>query len=246
MATLIAKADGNLTGSTTFATVETGALATNLIRNNNTTVGAASSVTSATFTVTNAAVIDGVLLWVRQNAAGSTGTFKVDLQKGGVSQASVTVNKTDLPDVTSVIWGPTLFKLTSTATGDGGSNWTIVLTTTGTNAVNYNYTNIGTTSFTKALRTTTAATPAAADDLYVVGELTGAGTHNSLTVTMDSTATTAYGNGALNSTTVAGGGIHISNWGTLSYGTTASTSYVLRVNGDVIVYQFGTLNIISP
>src|SRR5580765_6936238 len=192
MATLIAKADGNLTGSTTFATVETGALATNLIRNNNTTVGAASSVTSATFTVTNAAVIDGVLLWVRQNAAGATGTFKVDLQKGGVSQASVTVNKTDLPDSTnaaSVSGVPTLFKLTTTATGDGGSNWTIVLTTTGTQAITYAVFSVGASNFTRAFRTTTAATPAAGDDVYVIGELTGAGTNTARTVTMDSTTT---------------------------------------------------------
>ena len=84
--------------------------------------------------------------------------------------------------------------------------------------------------------------PAPADDLYIVGELTGAGTKTTRTVTMNSTAATAYGNGAVNSTSVAGGGVHISNWGTLTYGTTAGTNYLLRVAGDVIVYQYGTLN----
>jgi hypothetical protein len=116
----------NLTGAATFAGAEAGALANVLNRN---TIAErwriTLSVTSATFTVTNTKVIDAVLLWIRQGAAGSTGTFKVDLQKGGVSQASVTVNRADLPAfITGQTIGnmvPVLFKLSSTATGDGGS-----------------------------------------------------------------------------------------------------------------------------
>ncbi len=246
MATLICNGTGNLTGAATFAGAETGALALNLVRNTTASLATAASVTSATFTVTNAVVIDAVLLWVQTSGTVGTGTFKVDLQKGGVSQAAVTVNKSDLPDSTNAIPVPVLFKLTSTATGDGGANWTIVLTTTsgtGSATITYNINAAGATNLTRALRTTTAATAAAADNLFIIGELTGAGTHTARTVTMDSTATTAYGNGSVNSTTVYGGAIHISSYGTLSYGTTASTNYVLRVNGDVVVYQFGTLNI---
>jgi hypothetical protein len=248
MSTLICNNTGNLTGASTFAGAEVGALALVLNRNTIESLANNATVTSATFTVTNAKVIDGVLLWVRQGAAGSTGTFKVDLQKGGVSQASVTVNRADLPAFVSGqtigMMVPVLFKLSSNATGDGGSNWTIVLTNSnGTNAVAYAAATASTTNFTRALRTTTAATPAAADDLYVVGELTGAGTHTSRTVTMDSTATTAYGNGSVNSTTVAGGGIHTAFYGTLAYGTTASTNYVLRINGDLWVWEQGPLSI---
>jgi hypothetical protein len=243
MATLIANASGSMTTGTVFGTADTGALATVLIRNTLTTIAAATSATSVTFTVTNGAVIDGVLLWIKATAAAPTGTLKVDLQKGGVSQASVTVNKTDLQDSTSVVWGPTLFKLTSTATGDGGSNWTIVLTTTGTGTLTFNIASATASNFTRALRTTTAANPAAGDDLYVTGELTGAGTHTSRTVTMDSTATTVYGNGAVNSTTVSGGMLAISSYGTLTYGTSASTNYYLKLAGDLRIYQLGTLNI---
>src|SRR4051812_9438598 len=124
MSTLIATADGNLTGASTFAGAEVGSLALNLVRNTTASLATASSVTSATFTVTNGKVIDAVLLWLKTSGTVGTGTFKVDLQKGGVSQASVTVNKSDLPDSTNAIAVPVLFKLTSTATGDGGSNWT--------------------------------------------------------------------------------------------------------------------------
>src|SRR5258708_4658958 len=133
MATLICNGTGNLTGAATFAAAEAGALSNVLNRNTLESLANNATVTSAAFTVTNTKVIDAVLLWVRQAAAGSTGTFKVDLQKGGVSQASVTVNRVDLPafvaagnSIGNMV--PVLFKLGSTATGDGGANWTIVLT----------------------------------------------------------------------------------------------------------------------
>ena len=247
MATLIAAADGNLTGSTTFAAAEAGALAMVLNRNiSSNAFAAAGTSTSVTFTVTNGKVIDGVLLWLSTSTV-ATGTFKVDLQKGGVSQASVTVNKADIPSpYVAASISPILFKLTTTATGDGAANWTIVVTTTGSQGVQFASATASTTNWTRALRTTTTQAPVATDDLYVVGELTGAGTKNTRTVTMDSTAATVYGNGAVNSTTVNGGGVHISNWGTLTYGTIASTAYILRVAGDVIVYQYGALNIVSP
>lgn len=242
MATLICNGNGNLTGAATFAAAEIGANALALVRNSTTTFAAAASSTSSTFTVTNGKVIDAVLLWLFA-AAGATGTIKVDLQKGGVSQASVTVNKADLPDNNNSIPCPVVFKLGSTATGDGGSNWTIVVTTTGTGTVTYYRATSTTANFTRALRTTTSATAAAGDDLYITGELTGAGTHTSYTVTMDSTTATAYGNGSVNSTTVSGGLVAVSCYGTLTYGNSASTNYILRLAADLGVYQYGTLNI---
>jgi hypothetical protein len=244
MATLISKASGNLTGATTFAAAELGAGATNLIRQSHAgSIAAVGTQTSVAFTVTNGSVIDGVLLWVRQGAAGSTGTFKVELQRGGATMAGVTVNKTDLPEVTGSNNAPVFFRFPSNATGDGGSNWTLLLTTTGTNAVFYCTHVSGATNITRALRTTTAATPGAGDDLYITGELTGAGTHVDFTVVMNSTAATVYGNGTINSTTINGGLIAISNWGTLSFGVAAATNYILRVAGDIRVNQYGTLNI---
>lgn len=244
MATLICNNNSNLTGPSTFATADTAAGALAMVRSSSTTFGSASSGTSNTFTVTSGAVIDAVLLWVSQaGPAGSTGTFKVDLQKGGVSQGSVTVNKTDLPDYNNTITVPTLFKLSTPATGNGASNWTLVCTTTGTHSVNYSRNTAAAGDFTRALRTTNAATPSAGDDLYIIGELTGVGTYTARTVTMDSTGTTAYGSGLVNSATVAGGGIKVSYYGTLTYGSSASTNYNLRVNGDLNVYQNGELDI---
>ena len=249
MATLIAYADGNLTGATTFKGAETGASSLAMIRANTTTLASNTNISSPTFTVTNTDVIEGVLLWLMANQASPAGTLLVELQKGGVTQASVTVNCADLPhsatgtnDVLNP--APLFFKFTATATGDGGSNWTIKLTTSNNAGAQITYNrNSGTAGdFTRALRTSTTATAAAGDDLYVVGELTGAGTHNSRTVTMDSTATTQYGNGTVNSTSANGGGVRVSCYGTLSYGTSASTNYVLRIKGDLEVFWQGTFN----
>jgi len=245
MATLVPYADGNLTGASTFAATETGASALAMVRANNVTMANATTLTSPTFTVTNAKVIDGILLFLYCNGTAGTGTFKVDLQKGGVSQATVTVNKSDLPAPSFATPIPVVFKFTSTATGDGGSNWTIVLTTvagTGSATVVLSRNSGTTNDWTRALRTTTAATAAASDNLIIVGELTGAGTHNARAVTMDSTAATVYGNGSVNSTTVYGGLVAVGQWGTLTYGTTAATNYLLQVAGDVYVYEGGTLN----
>lgn len=250
MTTLISKATALLTGAATFAAAEIGAGALNLIRQaHSNSFPAAGTTTSSTFTVTSAKVIDGVVLYLKQlgGATLSTGTFKVDLQKGGVSQASVTVDKADLPAnptaISSVHNAPVFFKFTGTATGDGAANWTLVVTTTGVNTVYYSTHTAGATNWSRALRTTTNATAAANDDLYILGELTGSGTHTSYTVTMNSTAATAYGNGAVNSTTVNGGTVAVGNYGTLSYGTTASTNYIFRVAGDLRVFHYGTLNI---
>jgi hypothetical protein len=223
MATLISNASGNLTGAATFALTETGAGATTLIRSGTGWSFGVGSQTSSTFTVTNASVIDGVLLWVRQGSFIS-GTLKVDLQKGGVSQASVTVNVVDLPPNNTspnASVCPVFFKFTGTATGDGGANWTLVLTLTGSGVVEYQCANATIANMTRALRTTTAATAAAGDNLIITGEHTSAGTKNIITVTMDSTVATVYGSGVLNSVSVAGSGIYICNWGTLTYGTTA-------------------------
>lgn len=245
MATLILNATASFTGAATWAATETGTSALALIRANTNTMLSAGTNTSPTFTVTNTNVIDGVLLWLRLDGTNpGTGTFKVDLQKGGVSQASVTVNKSDLPDSNNSTTVPVFFKFTGTATGDGGSNWTLVFTTTnGTGSTEVRFSrNSGTSNdFSRAFRRTTAATAAAGDNLYVVGELTGAATRNSFTVTMDSLTATAYGAGAANfaSTSTASSGIFIGAYGTLTYGNSAGTNYVLRVNGDIVAFQFG-------
>ncbi len=246
MANLIANAATTqlMSGAATFAACDVGAGSFQAIPYTGTVASilAAGSGSSATFTVANGAVIDGVILWITSTLNAVTGTYLIELQKGGVTQASVTVNKSDIPTV-ALTAPPVFFKFTSTATGDGAATWTLKHTTTGTGTMTMALHVAGTTNWRRALRTTTAATAAAGDNLFILGELTGAGTHTSRTVTMDSTTSTAYGNGSVNSQTVYGGLIGVACYGTLAYGTTASTNYLLRIAGDLKVYENGTLKI---
>jgi hypothetical protein len=172
VSTLISKATGNLTSASTWAVAEAGSGATKLIRTSTAAYSSTTAMSSPTFTVTNAAVIDGVLLWIKNNTATPTGTILVELQKGGVTQASVTFNKFDLPPTTHNWTTPHFFKFTSTATGDGGSNWTIRITLSTTSSVAMHVASGTTNDWTRALRTTTTAAPGPGDDLYICGELT--------------------------------------------------------------------------
>jgi hypothetical protein len=254
----IAYASGSFTGASTFKTTETGAGALALARNSTATLAQNANISSPAFTITNAVVIEGVLLWLAANTFPTGGTLLVELQKSAVTQASVTVNMTDLPlnaqninpalqTSPGVVLAPIplFFRFTGTATGDGTANWTIKLTASnvGGEGIIY-YRNSGTAGdFTRALRTSTPVTLAAADDPLCLGELTGAGTHTSFAITMDQTSgATTYGSGAVNSTTVNGGGLKVGCYCSLTYGTTAATQYYLRLNGDLDTYWQGTFS----
>jgi hypothetical protein len=243
MTTYIANQNASI--GSTWGLTETGTSALALLRNNTTNVAISGTATTPTFTFTNAHVCDGILLWVQQSVAGQTGTFKVDLQKGGVSQATCTVNASDLPQIYNAVatGSPMFFKLGSTVTGDGGTNWTVVITNN-TSAIVYYMRNSATAGdLTKALRLTSTGTPVAGDDLYIMGEYTAAATFTARTTTMDGTSAIQYGNGNVNSASTNGGGIRISKGGTLTYGTSASTNYYLQCKGDIEVFEAGTLNI---
>lgn len=243
MATLISSASGNLTGASTFAAAETSSL--KLIRGTQQQgVSSTTPVSSSAFTVANGAVVDALVLWLKNSTSSPSGTLLVELQKSNVTQASVTVNKSDLPPNANSNPSPVVFKFGATATGDGAATWTIKLTNSVASSIIVQAASGSSLDFTRALRTTAPATPANADDLIICGELTGAGTGTDITVTMDQTSTSPmYGSALLNSTTVAGGGVHIGKRGTLSYGTAAATNYVLRVSGDLVVWDGARLEL---
>jgi hypothetical protein len=254
MAFQIAYADGNLsgTGGACFKTADT-ASSLALVRNSQGNLAGAGSQASPSFTVTNGAVIDGVLLGIYCTDATPTGTCTIALQKSGVTQASVVVNMADLPhSATNRNWPDqditaphlfTMFKFTSTATGDGTANWTILITLSASGAhINY-MRNSGTAGdFTRALRTSTTASPTTGDDIAVVGELTGAGTHNSRVITMDLTSPVQFGNGNLDSTSVAGSLVILACYGKLSFGIAASTNYILQLKANLEIQWQGTLD----
>lgn len=225
MAELIAYQSGNWTGATTWKTVvtSTGARLASIASNTNTTT---SYVYSSAFTVTNAVVVEGLLLYC--NRLNTTGTVSVALSddNGVTATREVTVNASDLPADPAWVF----FKFGTTLTGDGGTDYRVgVKGSSADNAVFFRDATAG--NWSRYLRTNTTATIATTDVTFICDELTGAGAKTDIEVTMNSTATTSYG------------AVHVGQGGVLSYGTSASTAYYLKLAGNLNVWGGGTLNI---
>lgn len=237
MATLISIATGNFTSASTWAVADTTSELDSEVGSTGTTT---SFVASSNFTP-GAITIDAIAVKIRTSTAG-TGTFTVELfnSTGSASIASVTVNVSDLAQLptTSADPGWYVFPIGSTLLV-AATNYQIRVKSSVTGSVAV-FRDATAGNWSRILRTTTTAAPAVNDKLIIVGELTGAGTGNSFTVTMDNTATTSFG------PTVSGGppqGMFISKRGTLTFGTTASTNYYLKLKGILRVTHDGTLNI---
>lgn len=244
MATRISKANGNWNASSTWNNVATG---TNAQQTNHgaatVNVSNGGTVTTPNFTGNNGSTTDGVLLALTRNSSTS-GTLTVELLKAGVSQVSVTVNCADLPAFKSLVF----FKFTSNHTFDASTTYAIRVTASASanNGALFGRSSTANDLF-KLLRLTTSTQPVATDVLVVVGELTGAGTSNSWTVTFnetvatEATAATDYGLGqtGASSTTNSIQGVDVGAKGTLTWASAASTIYKLRVSGNVIVWSDG-------
>lgn len=231
MANLIANATGNISASS-FGTTETATNANNFpstgvpSTTNSTAIGT-SEVFTPTFTTTNTKVCDAIMLYCF-SANSATGTFTVALNNGTSDQATCVVNASDIPTTGTLV----VFKLGSTVTLDGSANWKVgVKCSVASQVTCYRATSTA-NDYYKMLRLTTTATPASNDHVYITSGLTGQGTHNSFTITMDYT-----------SNTIAPGQIDIGYFGNLTYGTSVSTNYYLQLNGNLYVWQGGTLNI---
>lgn len=239
MATLIACATGNFTASSSWATG-----ANELDSVAGTTTVTTGNTDGQTFTP-GAITVDGIALKIRSRASSPSGTFTVTLRNStdATDVASVTVNVSDLPigidtngSAVYVNQGWTFFKFGSNQLLTAGKSYLIRVTTSAsTQVVLYRDSTAGNVS--RILRTTTTAAPSAGDKLIISGELTAAATRTNLTITMDNTAATVFGNVSFPASLTIGSG------GTLTFGTSASTNYLLTIAGVVIIFDGGTMNI---
>lgn len=242
MATLLSKATGNFSAAGTWAVCNATA---ELDSETSSQLPAIGGTTSSTFTPGNITV-DGIALKIALSAATLSGTLTVELTQGGstVAGTQVTVNQTDIATVAAIGTsaapnGWVFFKFAAPVTLAGATAYAVKVTASSANTVSF-YRDATAGNFSRQLRTTTTQAPASNDKLLINGELTGAGTGNSFTVTMDYT-----------STTIAPGSVTIGVNGTLTFGTSASTNYILRINGGTTggvtrgmeVAVGGTLNI---
>ena len=226
MATLIAYQSGNWTGATTWKQIATGTGSSQTTITSNSTPTSTYAY-SSTFTITNGEVIEGVMIYCeRLTTAGTVGVALSD-NNGVTATREVTINGADLPSAPAWVF----FKFATTLTADGGNDYRVGIRTVGSSNGSF-YRDSASNNWARILRTSTTATIASTDNVYISDELTGAGAKTDIEVTMNSTSSaTTYG-----FVEVGGGGV-------LSYGTSASTNYHLKLAGNINVRGDGTFNI---
>lgn len=245
MAVLAACANGNLTDAATWALTDSTAYLNSETAN---TALTTSYVASSTFTP-GAITIDGIMVKIASTAASETGTMSVELYNStdvaSVAGTEVTINVSDLKESISTAVGTTnldggwvLLKFASVLLV-AGKAYAVRAKTSSASQVNL-YRDGTSNNWSRVLRTTTTQAPVAGDDMIITAEYTAAATRTTRTVTMNETAATDYGN---NTTTAVTPALAICRGGTLTYGTTAATNYVLRLSGYLVTYRGGTLNI---
>jgi hypothetical protein len=247
MTTRGAAASGNLTTAGTWGAID----ATSASNSEANSTSLTTSFVESSGATTGIITTDGFYLKLASRAASPSGTMTVHLAIAGVEVvgSAVTVNVSDLPTCTATSGSTTpvqtaeggwfFFKFAAPLTLLGATSYTVGAKTSVGSQVNL-WRDGTAGNWSRMIRTTTTGAPAAGDDMIIGGEWTAAGTMTARTVTMDSTANTDYGN---NTTTQVTPSLAICKGGTLTYGTTASTNYILRQSGHPIVYNGGTLNI---
>jgi hypothetical protein len=234
MATAIAAADGNFTGSI-WGAVD----ATSLLNSQaNNTALTTSFVESATFTP-GAITIDGIAVKVATRAASPTGTMTVRLAQAGVTVVGtdVTINVSDI-QARNGEQGWVFFKFAAPVLLVAATLYTVSARTSSASQVNL-YRNSTAGNWSRLLRTTTVGTIGAGDNFHILKEWTAAATGTVRVVTMDSTATTDYGDNAKTAADYSS----VGDGCTLAYAFAAATNYVLRLSTVLRIQYGGTLTI---
>jgi hypothetical protein len=247
---MISTASGNINATGTWSVIDT--TGTNAFLNSETanTALTTSPVASSTFTPASETITAIAVKLAAITGTGPSGTLTVKLANStsaGNRECTQTVNVADLVQTPSV---PTAANadggwivLTCSAVPNGTDAYTINANTSVASGVStVNLFSSATTNWSRFLVTngTQANGPAAGDQFYVYGNLSGAGTHNAFTVTVNTTANINYGNVA---NTLVDPSISVGQWGTLASGVAASTAYLAEVAGPLVVYSGGTFTL---
>ena len=231
MARLIAKASGNFTSASTWGVVSS-IFAVD-------SEAATTNISTSALTTPNlqpgAVTVDGVALKLSNRSTSPVGTFTVTLRNvtGITDLTSVTVNVSDLPYYQP---GWVFFKFSANQTLLAATNYAIKVRCSSTGSQVTLYRTSTANDYSRLLRTTTTAAPAAGDQIIISKEYTGAGASNAITVTMDNTASTVFGSTSYQDSVCVSGGA------TLTWGTSNSTNYLLTVAGSLKVWSSSTWN----
>jgi hypothetical protein len=226
MAILASIASGNFTSASTWGVVDTSAI---------TGENATQSVTNVFVSGSNftpaAGTYLGFAVRVNQTASVPVGTFTGRLSIAGVPivGTTVTINVSDLFNGTNSMNGWVFLKFAAPVVlAAVATNIDLRCSTTGQVTC---YRGATVNNWSRLLVSNVNAAPAATDSLNVIGEYTGAGASNIITVTMNNTAATDFGE------------LNVGGKGVLAYDTAASTAYQLRLAGEMYVTGQGTFTI---
>jgi hypothetical protein len=235
VANLIARADGNLTAAATWGVCS--AVANAFLDSEASTTGSTTAYVESQAFTPGAVTVDGLAVKIKSRNASASGTFSIRLAQAGVTVAGteVVVNVSDIVTDVADEAGWFLVSFAGVLLVAATAYTLSIKTSVNAQVTLYRDATLG--NWSRMIRTNTTGAPAAADNMYIAGEWTAAGTKTNRTVTMDSSATINYG-GA--STTLAGFGI--SNGGTLVWGTTVGTTFILRLAAMMTVWRGGILN----
>lgn len=227
MATLMTKADGDFTAAATWAVVD----AVSLLDFETTSQFLSTTYVESQAFTPGAITIDGMAVKIL-SIPTATGTLTFRLAQAGATVAG-TETSIPVPDLPPSGWF--FFRFAAPVTLAAATAYTASAKTTTIGGVNL-VRNATANNFCRMLRTTTAAAPAAGDNLLILREWTASATYTPHTVTMNSTAATDYGSA---STTfpvfVIGAGA------TLTWANTAALAYTLRLSGSMQIEIGGSM-----
>jgi hypothetical protein len=140
----------------------------------------------------------------------------------------VTINVSDLDAATGGGWH--VFKFAAPVLLLAATTYAVQGSTSVASQVNLSR-DATAANWSRLLRTTTTAAPAATDVLVIAGDYTAIATFSTYTVTNDNTATTSFGK------------VEVANIGIFSSGVAAATAYYLKLAGNLTVRSGGILNL---
>jgi hypothetical protein len=242
MAKLASISSGNFTSSSTWGVINEQSFQTGAAAGLGYTV---TTTPTSLGTFSPATTVTATHIGFRLLGTSNIGTLSFDIFNvtagAQVAGTSVTINKSSLnfnSGSGSASWY--LVKIPTPPSLSSGTNYAIrVSTSAGSTTTIYAISNAVASTTHRFIVTSTTQSPASTDDLWIISEWVTGSTVNEYTVTMDNTTSaTTFGSGSGNF-----GGINLNSNAYLNYGTSSSTNYYLRLNGNIWLSPGASLNI---
>jgi hypothetical protein len=244
-ANLYSNTSGNITAAS-FVTGNTGTNAVLISTSGGVTTLTTGNLDSATFTPA-AQSSQYLAIRVASRAAGSPSNKMTIILRNSTSGTNIwtfVINVSDIPVCSTANdeCGWLVFKNSSTHTPNGTDTYVVRATLDSTSTAVQLSTNGTANNWQRQLFQSATATPAAGDDMLIGGwwDTTNPAVKTDVTVTMNQTAATDYGSANTNIRVAA---INVVKGGTLTYGSSASTNYLMQLSGSLVIFSGGTVNI---